>query len=402
MRYLQCNESDLKLSETHDHIKYEIHPKVEYKDKVCVKPWGHEFLISQNKSIGIWFLRITGGHRTSVHCHYNKDTTMVVLRGSMRLELVDGEIMTVNEMESVYVPHYKFHSIGSFSPETYLIEIETYNDSIDFSDKNDLLRITDIYKRRDNKYESSIDLSDELDKYGYFYLDPNFRFIFKDIELNVGYTIDKKADYNLLLNGKININGNVVSPGSFIRDETNITHLEDKSLFLTIKNVGSKENHKILHDDEQLKTTVKHLKMENKKIVLTSGCFDIVHVGHIQHLIHAKNDGDILMVCLSSDEQIRHLKGDTRPINSYWDRIDLFKMIECVDYIILYNEVNSETEETLGNIMQIVDPSLWVKGSDYNIETIRQKHPYLKAVKIYNNVPNFSTTNIIKKILKNN
>ena len=108
------------------------------------------------------------------------------------------------------------------------------------------------------------------------------------------------------------------------------------------------------------------------------------------------------MVCLSSDEQIRHLKGDTRPINSYWDRIDLFKMIECVDYIILYNEVNSETEETLGNIMQIVDPSLWVKGSDYNIETIRQKHPYLKAVKIYNNVPNFSTTNIIKKILKNN
>ena len=144
MHYLECNESDLKLSGTHDHIKYETHPKVEYKDKVCVKPWGHEFLIFQSKSIGIWFLRITGGNRTSLHCHYNKDTTMIVLRGSMRLELVDGEVITVNEMESVYVPHYKFHSIGSFSPETYLIEIETYNDSIDFSDKNDLLRITDI------------------------------------------------------------------------------------------------------------------------------------------------------------------------------------------------------------------------------------------------------------------
>ena len=103
----------------------------------------------------------------------------------MRLELVDGCVMTVNEMDTVYVPHYKFHSIGSFSPETFIVEIEVYNKNTNFSDKNDLLRITDIYKRRDNKYETSIDLSDETDKYGYFYLNPGFETIFKDIELKV-------------------------------------------------------------------------------------------------------------------------------------------------------------------------------------------------------------------------
>ena len=59
MRVLECNEHDLKLCKSHESIKHEKHSKVDYKNKVCVKPWGHEFLIFQNESIGIWFLRIT-------------------------------------------------------------------------------------------------------------------------------------------------------------------------------------------------------------------------------------------------------------------------------------------------------------------------------------------------------
>ena len=295
-------------------------------------------------------------------------------------------------MESVYVPREKFHSIGSFSPNTYIMEIEVYNDNVDFSDKNDLLRITDIYKRRDNKYDSSIDLSHELEKYGYFYLHSGFKHCFKDIEIEVGI-MDMNADYNILLDGKIVVNETILAPGSFISNK-NVKHLNDKSLILTLKNKGSCMNHKIIYTEEQLRTVVKNLK----NIVLTSGCFDIVHVGHIQHLIQAKNDGDVLMVCMSSDEQIKKLKGDTRPINTYLDRINLFKMIGCVDYIIMYNEVNNDTEETLGSIMRIVNPSLWVKGSDYTIEKIREKHPYLRNIKIYPNIPNRSTTSIIEKI----
>jgi rfaE bifunctional protein nucleotidyltransferase chain/domain len=395
MHILHCSERDIDLCKSHFSIKHEVHPKVDYKDKVCVKPWGHEFLVFQNESIGIWFLRITGGNRTSVHCHYNKDTTILVLKGSMRLELVDGDILTVNEMETVYVPHYKFHSIGSFSPETYLIEIEVYNKNTTFSDKNDLLRITDIYKRRDNKYETSIELSDELEKYGYFYFTDDFETIFKDVELKVSNNFDETSNHSLILNGNINTGTKILGPGSFVNSGEILNCLEDETSFLSIKNKGCTTNHKIIHCNEQLKTLV---EANNKKIVLTSGCFDIIHVGHIHNLIQAKNSGDILMVCLSSDEQIKKLKGEDRPVNNYWDRINLFKMIECVDYIILYDEVNNATEETLGEIMQIVDPHVWVKGSDYTVEQIRAKHPYLRNIRILNNLPELSTTNIIKKI----
>ena len=107
------------------------------------------------------------------------------------------------------------------------------------------------------------------------------------------------------------------------------------------------------------------------------------------------------MVCLSSDKQIKKLKGETRPVNKYQDRVDLFKMIDCVDYIILYDEINNETEETLDEIMQLVNPHVWVKGSDYTVDQIRKKHPHLREIKLLENVPDISTTNIIRKILKN-
>lgn len=398
MRILKCDERDLKLCQSHESIKHETHPKVDYKNKVCVKPWGHEFLIFQNESIGMWFLKITGGNRTSVHCHYNKDTTILVLKGTMRLELVDGEVITVNEMDTVYIPHYKFHSIGSFSPETYIIEIEIYNKNINFSDKNDLLRITDIYKRRDNKYETSIDLSDDLEKYDYFHLANDFNKIFKDVELKVSNICEEGSNHAILLDGNINMGKSVIGPGSFIESNDGLNFLEDRSLFLNIKNMGSTVNHKIIHCKEQLSNLI---KTNNSRIVLTSGCFDIIHAGHIHNLIQAKNNGDVLMVCLSSDEQIKKLKGDTRPVNKYQDRINLFKMIECVDYIILYDEINNDTEETLDEIMRLVNPHVWVKGSDYTVEQIRKKHPHLREIKILDNIPELSTTNIIRKILKN-
>ena len=138
--------------------------------------------------------------------------------------------------------------------------------------------------------------------------------------------------------------------------------------------------------------------LQNKKIVLTSGCFDILHIGHLHNLKKCKSYGDTLIVCLSNDEQIKQLKGLNRPVNNYQDRINLFKTIPYVDYIILYNENNIDTEETLGDIMKILDPNYWIKGSDYNKADIINKHPYLRNIILIDNLEYKSTTNIIKKI----
>jgi len=136
----------------------------------------------------------------------------------------------------------------------------------------------------------------------------------------------------------------------------------------------------------------------NKKIVLKSGCYDILHVGHIHNLKTAKSLCDTLFVALSSDTQIQKLKGASRPVNTYNDRINVFKTLPYIDYIILYDEENIEKEETLGQIMKIVGPNIWTKGSDYTVEKIVDKHPYLNKVIIIDNVKDKSTTNIIKKI----
>ena len=143
---------------------------------------------------------------------------------------------------------------------------------------------------------------------------------------------------------------------------------------------------------------IKNIK--HNKIVLTSGCFDILHVGHLKTLKLAKELGDILIVCLSNDEQIKKLKGNNRPINSYIDRINLFKTIDYVDYIILYEETDILKEKSLDTIMKIVDPYVWVKGNDYIKEEILSLHPHLKRIELINMIENKSTTNIINQILK--
>jgi rfaE bifunctional protein nucleotidyltransferase chain/domain len=172
-------------------------------------------------------------------------------------------------------------------------------------------------------------------------------------------------------------------------------------LMLSIEKHDWKEDKKVIHDVEQLRLLKKQLDKSSKKIVLTSGCFDILHVGHLNTLKKAKSLGDILIVCLSSDEQIRALKGKSRPINKFDDRLSLFKTIECVDYIFPYQEEFIQTEESLGSIMKILDPDIWVKGSDYTIHGIKEKHPYLRNIELLPFVDEKSTTRIIKKIEEN-
>jgi len=115
-------------------------------------------------------------------------------------------------------------------------------------------------------------------------------------------------------------------------------------------------------------------------IGLTSGCFDILHEGHIINLKQGKNICDTLMVCLSSDDQINRLKGVGRPINKRFDRILMLTHYTFIDYIVLYDEIDDTLEIELDTIINIVNPTVWFKGGDYNKQAIQEKHPSINSV----------------------
>lgn len=126
-------------------------------------------------------------------------------------------------------------------------------------------------------------------------------------------------------------------------------------------------------------------------IIFTNGCFDILHAGHVDYLQKAKALGNYLIVGLNSDESVRRLKGDKRPINDEQSRKKVLEELKCVDEVIIF------TEDTPYELIKIVKPDIMVKGGDYKPEDVVGKD-LVKHVKIIPYLKNYSTTNIINKI----
>lgn len=393
---------ELDIANLNSHIEKEQHERKNYHNIVCVKPWGHEFLVYESNKIGIWCLTVLQDKQTSLHCHFKKDTLLIVLSGCAKIGFFDGKIQALTTMETLFIPKKKFHSIGSFSEHTCVLEIEIFSNQIHFSDKNDLLRIHDQYHRKPIGYESSVDLvHDNLNHYDHFTIDKQGEYkinntIISCKNINTEYTPNEGV-HSILLDGYLQSETILCKEGSLLKQNTTYIALEP-SIILEISKYDWKEDAKIIHTFDQLLLLTQQLKTKQKQIVLTSGCFDILHVGHLRTLKIAKTLGDILIVCLSSDEQITALKGKGRPVNAFQDRLGLFKTIECVDYIFPYIEKFIETEETLGIIMKTIDPDIWVKGSDYTEKAIQEKHPYLRKIHLIPLLTDKSTTNIVKKI----
>jgi rfaE bifunctional protein nucleotidyltransferase chain/domain len=402
LKYTKVLPKELQLIKNNFWISEEKHTRSEYKNKVCIKPWGHEFLVFESNRIGMWYLKIKEGYQTSLHTHFHKDTLLFCISGYAKINLIDGEELELAPLQSIYIPKYKFHGIGSFSPESFLLEIEIFDNQTTFTDKNDLLRIDDKYSRKNTGYESSVKtIETDLGNYNHFYLKEEFQKIIEGVDFKV-WTFDEatpidKNLYNIILRGSVSVCGAVLKEGSLLYS-SKVESYEPNTLILSLNKIDYSEDAKIVYSLDQLK--IRCASYTNKKIVLTSGCFDILHVGHLHNIKQARSLGDHLMICLSNDEQIKKLKGESRPINNYQDRINLFKTIPYVDSIILYSEEDIERETTLGKIIQSVDPYTWVKGSDYTERAIYEKHPYLKNINILPNILNKSTTNIIKKITK--
>lgn len=142
---------------------------------------------------------------------------------------------------------------------------------------------------------------------------------------------------------------------------------------------------------------INDLKENNVKIAATNGCFDILHVGHVKYLKEAKKCGDVLVVGLNSDVSVKMLKGETRPINPQSDRAQVLAALNCVDYVVIFDEISPI------ELLKSIKPDVYVKGADYTLETLPEAKPLLALgidIKFVDLVLGKSTSNIIKKSQK--
>jgi D-beta-D-heptose 7-phosphate kinase/D-beta-D-heptose 1-phosphate adenosyltransferase len=156
-----------------------------------------------------------------------------------------------------------------------------------------------------------------------------------------------------------------------------------------------------IFDYKDIKKKIDKLKRQNKKIVFTNGCFDIIHSGHALMLQECKKYGDILIVAINSDYSVKLNKGDSRPIIPILERMTLISAFEFVDYVFCFNEENPL------RYIEELKPDVYIKGGDYNINNIVGKgigyneiKDYCKSIKLISLKNNISTTDIIDKILK--
>lgn len=106
------------------------------------------------------------------------------------------------------------------------------------------------------------------------------------------------------------------------------------------------------------------LDASGKRVVFTSGCFDILHAGHVRYLAQAKGLGDALLVALNSDSSVRQIKGPTRPVNTEQDRAEVLLGLESVDAIVIFDE-----PRTVG-LIETIEPQIFAKGGDYTIDSL--------------------------------
>ncbi len=152
-----------------------------------------------------------------------------------------------------------------------------------------------------------------------------------------------------------------------------------------------------IKEKEDLQTILENLRTNGKRIVFTNGCFDLLHAGHLRYLEKAKALGDLLVVGVNSDSSVQRLKGPERPILPLADRMEILSGLECVDYVICFDE------STPLELISFLKPTLLVKGGDWTKETTvgREVVEGLGGeVVILPFLDGNSTTSIIQTILK--
>ena len=117
-------------------------------------------------------------------------------------------------------------------------------------------------------------------------------------------------------------------------------------------------------DEDELLARVAQARAQGQVVVMTNGCFDLLHVGHVRYLEAARRLGDVLIVAVNTDDSVKRLKGPTRPLNTTADRMRMLAALKCVDWVVPFSE------DTPARLIGRVLPDFLVKGGDYKVEAI--------------------------------
>jgi rfaE bifunctional protein nucleotidyltransferase chain/domain len=157
-------------------------------------------------------------------------------------------------------------------------------------------------------------------------------------------------------------------------------------------------NKKIV-DSNQLGLLAESSRQRGEKLVLTNGCFDLLHLGHIRYLEAARSLGDALAVAINGDDSVRTLKGEGRPLNREGERAEVVAALECVDHVVIFPEVR------VTRLLERVRPSIYVKGGDYTADTLDpEERAALEKIgakiRILPFEPGYSTSGLIERMKK--
>ena len=139
------------------------------------------------------------------------------------------------------------------------------------------------------------------------------------------------------------------------------------------------------------------IRRAGQRLVVTNGCFDLLHVGHVRYLQQARELGDFLAVAVNGDESVRSLKGAGRPLNSEDDRAEVLAALDCVDFVTIFPAVRAT------QVIKALRPAIYAKGGDYTLETLDPEEVAAlqeagAEIKTLPLVPGKSTSSLIERM----
>lgn len=147
----------------------------------------------------------------------------------------------------------------------------------------------------------------------------------------------------------------------------------------------------------ELSALGRHLRQEGQRTVFANGCFDVLHVGHVRFLQAAKQQGDVLVVGVNSDQAVRALKGSGRPVLPAEARVELVAALEPVDYVVVFDDLTAES------VLRDLCPDVHCKGTDYSRRTVPEREVMRSLggkVRIVGDAKNHSSREILAEIAR--